>query len=179
MARTTTYNPDLWNAIQQEAPYKTYQKTILGQVFVQVWNPFTNEPEMICLSGVAGKDSHSFVSVYDDMQDAFFKRMNQRFLTKGIIIPAKSLPEPEPTKPGLEQATDEELKKLVTGRFPPLRAALNSTNAEATIYRMLNLAREAECSEKVIKEIETRLSEVQGLAIQAFNQEPMKEEHNG
>ncbi len=45
--------------------------------------------------------------------------------------------------------------------FKALENAINSTKSQALVYRILTLAKELEKSEKVIRHIESRLSEIQ------------------
>lgn len=157
------YNPNLWNAMQENKPFKVYRKTILGKVYVTVRDPFTNQPVGILLTGDPQNSDNAYVYVYDVREDEFFKRMNAQHFREGNIIAVNLKEDTKEEVETLEQASDEKVKELVSGKVPVLRAALQKTNSEALVMRMLNFAKELDRSEKTIQIIEARLSEIQGF----------------
>jgi N-methylhydantoinase B/oxoprolinase/acetone carboxylase alpha subunit len=143
-------------------PYKTYSKTIMGRVFITVLNMLTGNPtpEGVILSGDQRKDEpSSYYSVFSEQEDIFFRKMNRRHFEQGILI-EKVLKEASKERT-VEEYTDEELKAQIAKPFLALQHLLNSVKTVATLYRIQTLAREMEKSEKVMKAIESRLSEVQ------------------
>jgi hypothetical protein len=174
MGRTTDYNAELWSAIQQGKVFKTYRKTSLGKVYVQVYNPFTGEPEGILLEGEAGKDQRSFISTNNEMEDVFFHRMNRRhFETGDLIEVALAIPVDEKAQT-LEQSSDAELVKLLGSKFYSLKGALERTKSESFLYRLLSIAREEEKSEKYIQAIEKRIAELQGITVDIVADTPQQ-----
>lgn len=153
----------LFSAMSGGKPYKTYKKVILGRVFVTVLNMSTGvpTPEGIIMSGDPGKNEQgTLYDVFSEQEDYFFRKMNQSHFQEGIIIEYKRNPE-QVRERTIEEFTDEELKSLIAKPFLALQNTLNKTSSVATLYRILGLAREMDKSEKVIRAIESRLSEVQ------------------
>lgn len=165
MPRNNEYNPELWNAIQQNKPFKTYRKTILAKVFVTVYDPFKDTPTGILLEGIPGEDPKSFINVYDEMEDVFFKRMNRRHLDVGTVILSSAL-ETKEAPETIEQAEDDKLREVVNSKFFTLKNILEKTTSEAFVYRLLTIAQEEEKSVKYIQSIEDRLAEIQGRKVE-------------
>lgn len=160
------YDPQVFSAMQADEPFSTYRKTILGKVFVQVLDPFSHIPQGLLLSGVKGTDTEK-VDMWSVQEDLFFRRMNKKHLETGMVI---KVPKAKPTEvpvvevKKLEQYSDEELRALVdhdSKHFIALQKTLANITSEAVAYRMLELAKELEKSEKIIKAIETKLAELQ------------------
>jgi hypothetical protein len=149
--------------MQTDTPYKSYIKTIFGNVFVMIINSFSGEPEGIILHGNPRKfEKDSYVNVWNSIEDTYFRRANRRHLSNGtmreFVLPENHTePVPEP----YANASDEELKGIINGRYYSLTSALNKTTSEAVIGRFLILAQELEKSEKIVRVIKQRLSEVQ------------------
>jgi len=151
---------DIYSAMQVGKPYKSYRKTILGKVYVTILDPFTQEtPIGIHLEGEPTTDERAIVDIWSEKEDVFFKRMNKRHFETGNLIPY--IREEKEAKRTVENSTDEELKALINKPFLSLQAVLNKTNSEALVFRILTLAKELEKSDKIIKAIESRLSEIQ------------------
>lgn len=151
---------EVFSAMQTGKPFKSYIKTILGKVCVTVWNTFKEEPENIILEGDPKKtESGTSVDVWSDKEDLFFRNMNRNHFQTGTIIEFTHLT--EPAAPRIEDATDEELKVILNKKFLGLQADLNKIESIPVMYRLLNLARDLDKSEKITKVLEGRLSELQ------------------
>lgn len=167
---------DVYAAMQEEEPLATYKKTILGKVHALVLNPFTDEPEAVILSGNPNKkaDLPSIsVQVWTTKQRVFFERMNRSHFEAGRLIEISSAPKIEPSP---NQITDKQINDLLDGRktkFLAFKNRLNEFTSEAPVFRILNRARELEKSEKLIKHIEERISELQ---LKAYGVRPDEEE---
>ena len=149
-------------AMKDGKPYRTYKKTILAGVFVEVWDNFVDNAVGMILKGDPNKnDPDCFYHAWTEQDDAYFRRVphNRRHLELGEVIPVEY--KVEEIKKTIETSSDAELKEIVNSKFLALRNSLNKTESVAVLYRILNIAREEEKSEKIIKEIEARLSEVQ------------------
>lgn len=163
MSDKVKISQDTFVAMQTGKPYKSYKKTILGLVYVSVLNSFSREPEGMILRGDPRKlEPDSFVDLWDDVEDAFFRRKNKRHLETGILI-AFEKPEnyQEPVVEKYASYSDEQLEEVLGQKWLALMKSINETNSESVLYRLLTIARENEKSEKLISAIEARLSEVQ------------------
>jgi hypothetical protein len=155
----------VFSAMQTGKPYKSYRKTVFGQVYVKILNPFnTNEPMGLILSGEDNTADTAIVHVWSAKEDQFIKTMNKKHFERGYLV---SYNEPETKKISESEKfntlTDEELEKLVKSKFFALQAATNKMTSEAPLYRLLKIAEKLEKSEKIISLIKGRLSEVQAL----------------
>ena len=149
----------------QEKPYKSYRKTILGQMYVKILNPFNNlESQGLILSGEDNFSDTAIVQTWNAKEDKFLRTANKKHFEQGYII-EYDLPETREIteEERLNNLPDKELEKLVSSKFFTLQAAVNKMTSEAPLYRLLALAEEKEKSEKIINLIKGRLSEVQGL----------------
>jgi hypothetical protein len=90
--------------------------------------------------------------------------MNERHMREGILIPFdrdKTPVEEEVNKYNV--LTDDELYGLLNSPFFKLRNALNKMTSQAPVLRLITMAEQEEKSEKILKEIRGRLSELQEL----------------
>ena len=151
------------SALHGGNPYKSYIKTILGKVYVTIWNSFENIPEGLILSGDPRKgDESCSVDVWSQDEDYYFTTKNKRHLLVGNIIvhTRKS----DPVEKTVEGYSDEDLEKLLDERFKKffsLQTLLNDTDSIALLFRIKRIAEDKERSDKIIKAIESRISELQ------------------
>jgi hypothetical protein len=147
-------------ALHGGVPLKSYIKTITGKVYVTVWDSFQNMAVGTILEGDPRKaDESCIVDIWSEEEDYFFKSKNKSHLQTGdVIIYKRSTEEPERT---VEQYSDDELKVIINSKFFTLQNVLNNTSSTAVLNRIKNLAQEMEKSDKLIKAIEARISEVQ------------------
>lgn len=123
---------------------------------------FQNQPDGSLLTGdPRNNEEGCIVDIWNDQEDVYFKRMNASLLSKGLILPYQRKEETEHVKT-VEESTDEELLELVNSKFFTFQSKLNSINTIPVLFRILEVARQAEKSEKIIKLVEARLAEVQG-----------------
>jgi hypothetical protein len=155
----TQYDPSIFADMQDGKPFATYRKTILGKVCVSVLNPFDGQPILIILEGDPKKSDKAFIDTWNEREDLFFRRQNARLFEIGSIIADKKL-EVE-IKKTIEQFTDDELRKVINTPYLGFKAAIEKLESEATLYRILMLAKEMEKSNKIVKAIESRLSFIQ------------------
>lgn len=152
---------ELFSAIDSEKPHAAYIKSILGQVAVTVWDNFLDKPVDVILRGDPRRnDAGCIVAVYSERENAFFKRANLRHFKKGTLRPF-SIPEIPVEEKTVEQASDEELKKIVNSKFLALTAQLNKIESVAVLFRMLTIAEDLDKSEKITGAIQKRISELQ------------------
>lgn len=166
---------DTYSAMQEGEPIKRYIKTILGQVHVVVLNPFSEEPEGVILKGRPGHVDdfpEMTVELWSDKQIVFFEKMNKKHLDAGrMAIMDKAMP--VIASPNV--LTEEEVDEILASKFLVLKNKLPKFTDTAPVFRLLNRARELDVSEKYIKHIEARLTELQ-LEGYLPPQEPIDEE---
>ncbi len=159
MVERSEVTSDVFAKMQVGQPYKSYIKTILGRVYVTVWNPFINEPEGRILSGQPnGDNEEAVVHTYSVQEDQFLRRMNQSHFKKQRIIPFEPLE--EQINPQIKFYTDEELTEILNKPFLALSNFLTQEENVATIYRLENLATQLEKSEKILDNIRARAVEL-------------------
>lgn len=148
---------DVFAAMQEgKEPLARYRKTIVGKVHVVALNPFSEQPEGVLLEGDS-KDS--YIELWNIKQLVFFERMNRNHLEAGRVIKMEKAPVPPPPSPN--QLTDDEIDKLLEGKYPTLKSRLTTFTDTAPVLRLLNRARELEKSEKIVKYLEERLSQIE------------------
>lgn len=148
---------DVFSAMQAGVePLARYRKTIVGKVHVVALNPFSEQPEGVLLEG---DGIGSYIELWDAKQLVFFQRMNKSHLDAGRIVKMEKLPETPVPSPN--QLTEDEIDKLLDGKFPTLKARLAKFTDTAPALRILNRARELEKSEKIIKHLEERIAELE------------------
>ena len=141
-------------------PLKSYIKTILGRVDVSVWDTFERIPVGLILSGDPRKqDEGCIIDIWSEEEDFFFTNKNKRHLQTGTII--NFVRNTAPRERSVEEYSDEELKVIINSKFFTLQNVLNNTESIAVLFRIKNLAQELEKSDKLVKAIEARISEVQ------------------
>lgn len=148
------------SAIHGGKPLTSYVKTILGKVYVTVWDSFENQPVGMILEGDPRKgDESCIVDIWSKEEDFYFKSKNKRHLQTGDVISYER--KQEERERTVEEYSDEELSAIVNSKFFTLQNVLNNTESIAVLFRIKGLAQEMEKSDKLIKAIEARISEVQ------------------
>jgi hypothetical protein len=148
------------SALHGGNPVRSYIKTVPSRVYVTLWNTFENIPQGIILEGnPRAADETSIVDVWSADEDYYFKNKNKKHFETGVLIPYTRTTEARERT--VEEYSDAELTTIINSKFFTLQNVLNSTSAVATLFRIKNLAMEAEKSDKIIKAIEARISEVQ------------------
>lgn len=148
-------------AMQEGKPLRSYRKTVPAKVLVTVLDPIRNIPEQILLTGQPGEDG-SIVDLYTDKEILFFLRMNKYHLNNGYLIQF-TRPENQKEVETPEQYTDEKLLQIVNSKFLALQNFMSKTKSEALIFRLRQLAVEADKSDKILAAIDLRLAEIQGF----------------
>jgi hypothetical protein len=157
---------EIYSAMQNGKPFKTYQKTILGKVYITALDPFSGSPVGYLLEGdPRNEDETTYFDVWSEKEDLFLRRMNKLQFESGNII-KKSRKEDVDVTRSYESFTDDELKEVISSPFLSLRKTLNQIETTAVLYRMITLATEMEKSEKLIGAIKARLSEVQSAPVE-------------
>lgn len=141
-------------------PLKSYIKTILGKVYVTIWDSFTGGPEGVILFGDPRKgDDTCVIDIWTDEEDYYFRTKNKRHLQTGdVIIYTRKNEVKERT---VEEFTDEELIEILNKKYFALHNVLKSTSSVAVLFRIKGLAEKLEMSDKIMSAIDGRISEVQ------------------
>lgn len=148
------------SAMYGGSPLKSYIKTILGKVYVTVWDSFTGGPEGVILFGDPRKgDDTCVVDIWTEEEDYYFRTKNKRHLQTGdVILYTRKTEVKERT---VEEFTDEELTEILNKKYFALQNVLNSTTSVAVLFRIRSLAEKLEKSDKIMSAIDGRISEVQ------------------
>ena len=154
-----------YSAMQIGSPFRTYKKTILGKVYVKILDPFRAEqgvPSDIMLQGDPRRsDEGCFVDVWSEKEDVYLRRMNPSHFKEGVLISYDRTKHPvESDVNPFNVMTDEELFELLNSPFFKLQNAYNKMTSQAPVMRLLDMARQEEKSEKIIRALEGRLEEL-------------------
>lgn len=161
-ANTILGRNELFSDMSEGKPFKSYIKAILGQASVVVWDNFESKPIEIILKGnPKAKEEGCIVDIWSVKEDVFFTRINAKLFQKGILLPYARPEAPVNVERTIEQSTDEELQTMINSKFLGLQAKLNKIDSIPVLFRIRGLAEDMEKSEKIIKAIEARISEVQ------------------
>lgn len=158
-------NPDatVYAKMQTDDPLFSYKKTILGIVVIRVLNPFSDIVEEVFLEGNPNKnDSGCFFDVWTEKQNAFFRNANKYHLSNGVVILNERPKQKEKSEEEkLNTMTDDEVVSLVNSKFLKLTNTLNKITSIAQVYRIVMKAEELEKSEKILRVMKARMSELQ------------------
>lgn len=146
----------VFSAMQTGAPLCAYKKTIRGKVHVSFLDPFSDQPDYTLLEGEENQDG-SFIEIWTEKADMFFKKMNKKHFEAGRLVKMESKVV-ETVSPN--QVTDTEIDQLLSSPFLTLQNKLNSFTDVAPVYRILKRAQELEKSEKMIKRIQETLAKL-------------------
>ena len=152
----------IYSAMQLNKPFKTYRKTILAKVSVNILDPFTDIPTGILLTGNPKTDSNASIDLWSEKEDVFFKRMNKRHFEIGNLLEIVRVEEVRERT--IESYTDEELSTIINSKFLSLQSILNKTDSVAVLLRMIDLAEGLEKSDKIMSALKSRLSELQSIS---------------
>lgn len=151
----------LFSAMNTGTPFKSYKKAILARVFVYYWDSFREEPSSTLLTGDPRRNDEScIIDVWSEQEDVFFKRMNRAHLSNGTLLPYQRPVEIEHVRT-FEESTDEELTTFLGSKYFTIQNKLNHVNTLPVLFRLVEIARQHDKSEKIIKLIEGRIAEIQ------------------
>ncbi|HAQ02274.1 TPA: hypothetical protein DCQ22_00025 [Candidatus Nomurabacteria bacterium] len=150
--------------MQTGKPFKSYKKTILAKIYVQVLDPFSETPVGLILETNPKFPGKDIVDIWSEKEDVFFRRANRRQFDEGNII-VYAHPDETEQEPKIESYSDEKLTEIVNSKFLSLQSILNKVETEAVLHRMITIAKEQEKSVKIIGAIESRLSEINKLPV--------------
>jgi len=144
-------------------PYATYIKTVLGKLHVMVVNHITRQPEGIILYGNPKEKNNEdcIVDTWSMDEDNYFKRANRRYLETGTIISYLRKEKVQSDTEKINSMSEEEMTAVLKQKFFTLKNVVDKMTSIAPIFRLLELAKEMEKSEKIIKFLEGKLAEMQ------------------
>jgi hypothetical protein len=153
---------EIYSTMNGGKPLKTYKKTIMAQAAINVWDSFTDSPTQIIVKGDPNRNPDScLIDVWTEKEKVFFERTNRTHFQSGVLISFDRPEVEEVVEKPIEQYTDEELSVVINSKFMSLSNTLNKITSTAVLFRMVSLAKKLEKSEKIIKAIEARASELQ------------------
>lgn len=157
---TATISPDVFSKMQTGVPVSSYKKTILAKVQIDVINPWSGQREYVIMYGDPKKNEEGTIyDVWSEQEDTYFRRANKRHFETGTL--AKYTRKSSVVEKNPNEITDEEIEKILKSPYFSMTSKLAEFTAVAPVYRFLEMAKELEKSEKFIKAIEARISELE------------------
>lgn len=157
----------LYSEMANGRPIASYKKTILAQAAISVWDNFEEKPIQMIIKGDPRRDLEScIIDVFSEKEKVFFERANKAHFKSGVLVHYQRPLETAVVEKPIEQFTDDQLTEIINSKFFTLQNTLNRVDSLAVLFRMKALAEDNEKSEKIIKVIEARISEVQALEYQ-------------
>lgn len=152
--------------VEDVKPFASYIKTILGQVYVTVLSPYSGKPEGVILSGNPRNQKEidgCIVDVWNQKEDMYFQKVNATHLTMGYLVKyTRPLTKAPPTEEEIvNNMSDDEMKAILKEKFFVLQNKVNKMTSVAPVYRLLEIAKEMEKSNKIIAYLEGKLAELQ------------------
>jgi len=160
------FNKELYAAVQLEKPYKSYIKTILGQIYITILNPF-NEEEItgLILKGNQRREKDKeacIIDVWSEVQDRFFKKMNKRHFENRRLIPYQRTETEQIVERTFADYSDIELLAIFKQPFAQFQKTINQIELPAVLAAMIELAEnEGKISKRIFTVLESKLSELQ------------------
>ena len=152
--------------------YKSYIKRGLGKLYVNTINPFTNETEGIILSGNPRiPDEECIIDVYNEQLDAYLRRANKRHFDTGDLVPYERKEREETELDKINKLSDEEIKVILGKKFLAIQNIVEKITSITTLFAMLNIAKELDKSQSIIKLIEARIAYLQQAEYNMNNDE--------
>lgn len=149
------------NAMRQGGkPLVSYRKTMLGKVFVHIWNSFLESPEGIILSGKPNSET-AIYDIWNERELAYFESKNRRLVETGNIIVYKRPDTPKVKEKLVEEFSDEELIGVLKQKFFAFRSFLDNLISVPVLYRLVSLAEGVGKPSKTVDAIKARLAQVQ------------------
>jgi len=138
-------------------PVKSYQKTILGKLYVVVFNSINGTSEGIILEGDP-KKGEGTVQIWSQLEDAFFRRANKALFDQGFLT--------EYTKPlsfekSPNEKTDEEIEALYDERFLTFQRELEKITSMLTLERFLVIGESTNKSPRYIEFVKKMIANLQ------------------
>lgn len=149
-------NTDVLERMAQNNPFKSYQKTILGKLYIQYINPINQSQEGMILEGDPKKGDGIF-HVWSQLEDLFFRRANRTLFEKGFL---KEYTKPIIIEKSPNEKTDEEIEALFSERYLTFQNEVNRIDSEITLQRMIVIG-ESLGKDKYVSFVKQRLAEVQ------------------
>ena len=159
MNNNSNIDPRIFSKMNSGDPVSSYKKTVPSVVEISILSPFSDTPEAILLTGDPKKDESASIDTWSEKQDLYLRNVNRRLFELGYIIRYEKKAKEEVKS--IEQSTDEELIDILNKTYASLSKELNKISTLAVLVRLLDLAKENEKSDKVVRLLESRISELQ------------------
>lgn len=152
---------NIYLRMQEGEPFKSYKKTILAKVYLNILDPFTRKPMGLIVEGnpTGNTKEDCIVDVWDEMEDSYFQTHNKKQFQKGNVIEYQR--KKAKKEKSVNEVTDEDLEKILSSKFFAFQKSVNEFTSVAPIFRLLEKSKELEKSEKYQQVIENKLSELQ------------------
>ena len=158
----------IYSAMQDEAPYATFKKTVLGMVYVRTIDPFTQQVDHILMKGNPDKNEEGcFLEVWSVKEYQFVLKYNKQHFENGFLREVKR---PTQSKTELSEVgkanslSDKELQEVLDSKWLKLTNTVNKMTSEAPVAQLLRMAKDQDKSVKTVQFLEAKLSELQQKA---------------
>lgn len=153
---------DVYGMMQEGKPYKSFIKTMLGKLYLTAWDSWKEAEIGVILEGdPRKKDDGCIIDVWNEKEEMFLRKRNKKHFETGVIIEYQRTEESKSEEEKINSMSDDEMIELLGKQFFSLQSAVNKFTSIAPVFRMLHLAKELDKSEKIVKFIEGKLSELQ------------------
>ncbi len=151
---------DVFEAMQNNRPFATYKKTILGRVMLKTLEPIRLIQEDIILSGDPEKnDEKCFYKAWSQSEEKYLRRNNAWHFEKGTIIPYTK---DEEQRDLVNQISDEEIESILRQPHFALKNAIDKFTSTVPVMRFLLAAERLNRPMRTIEYIKERLSRMEG-----------------
>jgi len=154
-----------YSAMQSGFPLKSYIKKSLAKVEVRILDPFTGNPSSTILQGDPTNTTQvegCIVDCWTDKEVVYFKKQNAKLMVMGVISEYdRASYAGKLAEKNWNALTDEEVVVLVNNKYLALTNTLEKMTSSIMVARVLNIAKNLDKSEKYVRVITERLSELQ------------------
>lgn len=146
-------------AMENNTPHSRWKKVQLAKVLLKIIDPLTGLPTEIIIEGDPAKDGDAVIyNCWSAYETAHLERNNKYHILNGIIIRYGKDMETQTTDNAI---SDEEIDVVLGKKNMALVNLLKKLNSTTAVKRVLDRAIEKNKPILTIKEIETRLAELQ------------------
>ena len=151
---------EVFEAMQQEKPYATYKKTIIGKLAVRYLDPLRGTEAIEILKGDPSKSNDGILfSVWSFPEDRYLRQNNKEHLERGRLIPIDTPGDLELDTTNM--VSDEEIEKILLQPHFALKNKLATFTSTVPVQRFLLAAEKLNRPVKTIQYIKEVLSQME------------------
>lgn len=157
---------NIYVAMAEGKPYKSFIKTIFGKVYVTVLSveDETKAVGHILYGNPKSKEDSCIWDVWSEKQYQVFKRLNAEHLKRGAIVeytrPSEDIEETK-ERSIVEYSDEELLKEVLSVPYMKFQKLVNSMDQLALVYRLHQLATDNDKPGRYVELLSSKLAELQ------------------